>query len=167
MATRTVVIEQLGADGVTFDGPAVTVVIERGLKGDTGPNTITTTTTTDLSGLLAGDGSTVGRVSLDSPIGLYQKTVAALESVPIFTRTPIPFTLVSLDAASAATGTVNVGIFKNGVSVSDFDVDSPTAFDFAINVAFAAGDRFDVRTQPGFGTATGFAGTLVFRRIVE
>ncbi len=143
MATRTVVIEQLGADGVTFDGPDVTVVVESGVKGDTGDD-----------GTLAG--STFG-------IGLYQETVTA-RTTPLFTSCPFAFTLVSLDAASTATEAVNVAVKKNGTTVADFDVDTGET-DIAIGVAFADGDRCEVVfTLSGVVTPTGFAGTLILVR---
>jgi hypothetical protein len=141
MATRTVVIEQLGADGVTFDGPDVTVVVESGVKGDTGDD-----------GTLAG--STFG-------IGLYQETVTA-RTIPLFTSCPFGFTLASLDATSTATDAVNVVVKKNGSTVADLDVDTGET-DIAVGVAFAAGDRCEM-VFATIGTPTGFAGTLILVR---
>ena len=154
----------------TLGGPAASGVVLRLGGGTPGPNSVTTTTTTDLVGIFAGDGATVGVVSLSVGLGLDQPTVIA-QTRTLFSYFPFAVRLAGFRNFRCSAGaSFTMAVNKNAALLVSYDVDD--ALSSSINSpvdsgpTVAEGDRIEVVFSALSGSPTDFSGTLIFTRLI-
>ena len=139
-------------------------------SGTTGLSSISTTTATDLVGLFAGDGLTVGTVSLSVGLGLDQPTVIA-QTRTLFSYFPFAVRLAGFRNFRCSAGaSFTMAVNKNAALLVSYDVDD--ALSSSINSpvdsgpTVAEGDRIEVVFSALSGSPTDFSGTLIFTRLI-
>jgi hypothetical protein len=151
------------------NGTGGTVSLTGGPRGAAGPNTVTTSTTTDLTGLLAADGSTVGVTSLDFPIGLYQETVT--DGTWTIFRVVAPFRIIGVLGIKTAAGSFRLEILRDSSAVIDEYVTTTEAgiaySPVTIGPLFSTGQYMRVRRSELADSPSGFETTIQCRRVVQ